>query len=159
MWLRRTSLGGIALATAIFVTPACGDDGPSEGDPLGCGLPRPCPVGEFTQGSKRELTPQDAATCIYTELSSAKPGHYTVQFRDLVIVTWDLYVNGPDPAVIVETECEIKGPCTLKNVKRCMLKPAASLDCSKGQGPARVCGDPPHDWCSSSREIEHETCP
>ncbi len=162
---RWACLGGKAFHVGLFacLVAACGggDGASSGGDPLGgCGLPDPCALGKFTQGSNRELLPQDAATCMYTTLAAAKPAHLAVQFHDLTDTTWDFYSNGKDPAVIVETECELNGgPCSVKHVKRCDVKTAQLLDCSHGQGPTRVCGDPTNDWCQSSREVDQEACP
>jgi hypothetical protein len=157
----------IALVVGVALVAACGSSspsGPSADDPLGCNLPTPCAMGSFGQGS-RELAPQNAAVCMYDaladEIAGGKPVHLTVQFKDTAIDTWDLYVNGSDPAVIVETQCEFDGPCSTKSIKRCVLKPASGFDCSKGTGPARVCGDPANDWCTSTREIDPATatCP
>ena len=155
--------GRIAVGVGLAAATACGSSsssGPSADDPLGCNLPTPCAMGSFGQGS-RELAPQDAATCMYGALASGKPVHLAVQFKDTAIDTWDLYVNGTDPAVVVQTLCEFNGPCTTKSIKRCVLKPATGFDCSKGTGAARVCGDPTNDWCTSTREIDPDTatCP
>jgi hypothetical protein len=150
----------IALAGAFVLLVACSDDPvPSAEDPLGCGLPRPCGVAEFTQASKRALSPDAAGTCMLDALKGNGPVHLTVQFRDLTVVTWDFYRAGADPPVVVESECEFKGPCREKSIKRCILKAPEALDCSRGQGAPRVCGDPVHDWCSSTRSVEAPVCP
>jgi hypothetical protein len=111
---------------------------------------------ELRQGSQ-ELSTQDAAVCQYQAIIAKKPAHLALHFLDVTDITWDVYMNGVDPAVVVETECEIKGPCTQKSVKRCIFATPANLDCSHGTGPARVCGSPV-DWCSTSRDVQ-PTCP
>ena len=130
--------------------------GPSADDPLGCGLPSPCATTELRQGSL-ELTTQDAAVCQYQTIVGAKPAHLRLHFLDVTDITWDVYTNGTDPAVVVETECEIKGPCTQKSVKRCIFQSPTNLDCSHGTGPSRVCGSPV-EWCATSRDVD-PVCP
>jgi hypothetical protein len=139
---------------------ACGSSAtgvaPSPQDPLGCGLPVPCSTTELRQGSQ-ELSPQDASACQYQTLIANKPAHVALHFRDTTDITWDVYMNGTDPAVVVETECEINGPCTQKSVKRSVIQVPQYLDCSHGTGPPRVCGSPV-EWCSTSRDVT-PVCP
>jgi len=147
------------LAALVLLPMACSEappGGPSADDPLACGQPSPCPTTELRQGSL-ELQTQDAAACQYQSIVSGKPAHLRVHFLDITDITWDLYTNGVDPAVLVETECEIKGPCTQKSVKRCIFQQPTYLDCSHGTGPARVCGSP-IEWCGTSRDVE-PVCP
>jgi hypothetical protein len=148
------------LAVFVLWLSACSGEprpgGASPGDPLGCGLPSPCATTELRQGSQ-ELSTQDAAVCQYQTIVTGKPAHLTVHFLDVTDITWDVYTNGVDPAVLVETECEIKGPCSQKAVKRCVFQQPTYLDCSHGTGPSRVCGAP-IEWCSTSRDVD-PVCP
>jgi hypothetical protein len=159
----RANAGATAIASLVLVlvlsTSACSEPrpgGPSADDPLGCGLPATCAMTELRQGSQ-ELQTQDAAVCQYQTIVAGKVAHMRVHFVDVTDITWDVYTNGVDPAVLVETECEINGPCSQKAVKRCTFQTPTLLDCSHGTGPARVCGAP-IEWCGTSRDVD-PTCP
>jgi hypothetical protein len=157
----RPDLRSIALVAILLVacssssTTTSGPPG-SPSDPLGCGLPSPCDTGVITTTST-EMSTLQTAQCIYTALAAAKPTHLVVELSDVVDSFWDFYWNGTDPAVIVETRCEIKGPCSQQSVKRCALEPASQIDCSHGSGPSRVC-NAPINWCSSSADVQ-PVCP
>ncbi len=143
---------------ALLVLVGCGggDEGPSSGDPAGCGLPIPCGEASFDTRST-ELEPRDAAECIYQALADGAPAQVTVVLRELREDWWDLYFGGPDPAVLVSQQCSLDGDCGELEFQRCELYPAADLDCSDGTGLPRVCPGPVN-WCRSRLAVE-PTCP
>jgi hypothetical protein len=150
-WVRLGILVGACGAIA------CGDPHHDEDDPVGCGLPEPCGVAELRQGSQ-ELDPQEAAACMHDTIASGESAHLRVVFVDTREITYDLYIDGDEPAVLTEIDCEFDGPCMELEADRCVLHDPDHLDCSGGTGPARVCGAPVN-WCTSSSAIEHATCP
>src|SRR5688572_12225527 len=137
---------------------ACGDPHHDEDDPVGCGLPEPCEVAQLRQGNNGELEPQEAAVCMFNTIVSGESAHLRVEFVDTREITYDLYIDGDEPAVLTELDCEFDGPCQDLEADRCVIQAAEYLDCSNGMGPQRVCSGP-INWCMSSSAIEHATCP
>ena len=159
---------GTARVAAATLLLACGcgetggvDDADGSGSgsgPLSCvGIPDACGKAELdVQGT--EFVDRATAECLYQAIESGEAAHIEVEWRDLKIVTWHLYIDASeDPPVLVSEDCEIDGACGEPVYKRCSLSPAADLDCAaEGEAP-RLCRGP-INWCNSSLEVE-KTCP
>jgi hypothetical protein len=143
----RNALGLIGVALGI-VGAGWGCGGDPRGTLDGCDLPTPC--GRVFQSHTAEtLEPLDQAACIHDVLASGKPAHFTVELSDVATGLWDLYVDGPGPAILITSECELHGSCTKYRVERCVLRPLAEIECIAGDdAKTRVCGEPPN-WCAS----------